>query len=49
MKKPDIYSGKLNSQRIKRYLNLAELYNIEESTVREIFCKGADWGIGLSH
>ncbi len=49
MKKPNIYAGKLNSQRINRYQNLAELYNIETSTVREIFCKGAEWGISLTN
>ena len=40
---PDIYSGKLNTMRIKKYKKLAEEYNISEGTVRDIFCKGADW------
>jgi hypothetical protein len=40
---PDIYSGKLNAKRIKKYRKLAQLYNIEDGTVRDIFCAGADW------
>ena len=39
----DIYSGELNEQRIKEYRRLAEAYNITESSVRDIFCRGADW------
>lgn len=40
---PDIYSGTLNSQRIRRYKMVAEEYNITETSVSDIFCKGADW------
>ena len=40
---PDHYSGELNTERIKAYRLLHEHYNIEEGTVRDIFCKGADW------
>lgn len=49
---PDHYAGKLNTERIKAYLLLYEQYKVEESTVRsgifsstvrEIFCSGADW------
>lgn len=44
---PDIYSnignGNLNTKRIKAYQDLKELYNLEEGTIRDIFCKGADW------
>ena len=48
MKKPDIYQlGELNTKRIARYRKLAENYTIEESTVRDIFCKGADWGLEI--
>lgn len=45
--KIDIYSGELNTERIKQYKKLAELYNVQESTVRDIFCKGADWALKL--
>ena len=48
MIKPDIYSnipGDLNTERITKYRKLAEDYTIEEGTVRDIFCKGADWGV----
>ena len=40
---PDHYAGKLNTHRIKAYRLLHEQYNLEEGTVRNIFCKGADW------
>ena len=40
---PDHYAGKLNTKRIKAYRLLHEQYNLEEGTVRDIFCKGADW------
>jgi len=40
---PDIYSGELNTERIKQYKHLAEGYNVSESTVRDIFCRGAEW------
>lgn len=40
---PDHYEGELNRKRIKAYKALHEQYNLEESTVRNIFCKGADW------
>ena len=39
----DIYSGELNTERILTYKKLSEQYNIEESTVRDIFNAGADW------
>lgn len=39
----DIYSGELNTERISMYKKLSEQYNIEESTVRDIFNAGADW------
>jgi hypothetical protein len=44
----DIYTGKLNTERIKKYQKLAEDFTIEEGTVRDIFCKGAEWGIEVS-
>ena len=40
---PDHYAGQLNTERIKAYRLLHEQYNLEEGTVRDIFCKGADW------
>lgn len=40
---PDHYEGELNTKRIKAYKALCEQYNLEEGTVRDIFCKGADW------
>lgn len=40
---PDHYAGELNFKRIEAWQKLAKEYNIEEGTVREIFCKGADW------
>jgi len=47
--KPDIYTpSALNTERIAKYRKLAEDYNIDEGTVRDIFCKGADWGIEVS-
>ena len=41
--KVDIYSGELNTERILTYKKLSEQYNIEESTVRDIFNAGAEW------
>jgi hypothetical protein len=40
---PDHYVGELNTKRIKAYRLLHKQYNLEEGTVRDIFCKGADW------
>ena len=40
---PDHYAGDLNTKRIKAYKMLAEQYRVDESTVRDCFCKGADW------
>lgn len=45
MQKIDIYSGELNEERIKAYKHLAEAYNVSESTIRNIFCLGADWAL----
>lgn len=47
--KSDIYSGDLNAERIKQYKNLSELFTVSEMTVREIFCKDADWALDLPH
>lgn len=47
--KTNIYElGPLNTERIAKYRKLAEDYNIEEGTVRDIFCKGADWGLEVA-
>ena len=43
----DIYSGELNTERISTYKKLSKQYNIEESTVRDIFNAGADWVINF--
>jgi hypothetical protein len=40
---PDAYAMELNTKRIKAYKLLAERYNIDEGTVRDIFCHGLDW------
>ena len=48
MKKPDIYQlGDLNTERIAKYRKLAEDYTIDEGTVRDIFCLGAEWGLEI--
>lgn len=44
---PDIYSGELNTERIKQYQELAELFTVQESTIRIAFCRGADWALSL--
>ena len=44
----DIYSGKLNVQRISEYSKLEELYNLERTTIAKIFCRGADWALTLN-
>jgi hypothetical protein len=46
--KPNIYASELNTERIATYRKLAEDYKIEEGTVRDIFCKGAEWGIEIA-
>jgi hypothetical protein len=48
MKTEDIYVGSLNNERIAAYKELAKEYNLREGTVRDIFCKGAEWGIGIT-
>lgn len=45
---PDIYSGALNEERIAKYRKLAKDYYIQEGTVRDIFCAGADWALSLA-
>lgn len=40
---PDHYEGQLNTDRITTYLKLEEQYNLQTGTIRDIFCKGADW------
>lgn len=50
MKPQDIYNiGDLNTERIATYKKLAIGYNLSEGTVRDIFCKGAEWGIEVSN
>lgn len=43
LKLPDIYNGEINAIRIKEYTTLHQEYNSELSTIRDVFCKGADW------
>lgn len=40
---PQIYEGKLSVERINKYKKISEDLNIQEGTVRDIFCAGADW------
>lgn len=40
---PDIYEGKTNTARIKAYRKLKELWNVDEGTIRDLFCAGAEW------
>jgi len=40
---PDIYSGDLNTERIKTYRKVGEHFFGSESVIRDAFCKGADW------
>lgn len=40
---PDIYIGDLNTERIKQYRELTELFRLSESGIAHIFNKGADW------
>lgn len=50
MKPDDIYElWPLNVERIAKYQKLAKDYNIDEGIVRDIFCKGAEWGIEVSN
>lgn len=40
---PDIYAGELNLLRIKTYTLLNQQFDVSHSTMREIFCAGADF------
>ena len=40
---PNIYEKEFNSERIKIINTLSENYNVDKSTVRSLFCDGADW------
>lgn len=46
--KPNIYAKELNTERIAAYRKLAEDFNLDEGTVRDIFCKGAEWGVDVA-
>ena len=41
--RPNIYKGELNLKRIKTIHNISERYNLQEGTVRDLFCAGADF------
>ena len=45
----DIYSDDFNTERIAEYTRLAQQHNVKIDVVRDIFCKGADWGIDLAN
>jgi hypothetical protein len=40
---PDIYTGDLNTERIKTYRKYGEHFFGNESIIRDSFCRGADW------
>lgn len=40
---PDIYEGKTNTARIKAYSKLYDEWNLEKSSIRDLFCAGAEW------
>ena len=40
---PNIYEKEFNSERIKIINTLSDNYNVDKSTVRSLFCDGADW------
>jgi len=40
---PNMYEGSLNSKRIKEIDTIADGYLVSKSTVRSIFCEGAEW------
>lgn len=44
----DIYSNELNTERISVYQKLAEEYNVSEGTIRDAFCKGAEWALSIN-
>ena len=48
MRKQEIYEGKLNAERIQAYTKLSELYYTEVSAHRDIFSKGAEWGVEIA-
>lgn len=42
-----IYERRINTERILMYRKLAEESGLPEAEVRNVFCKGAEWGIDL--
>ena len=40
---PNIYEKEFNSERIKIIDTLSDNYKVDKSTVRSLFCDGADW------
>ncbi len=43
----NIYIGELSIERMKAIDIVSEKYSITKSSVREIFCKGADWALSI--
>jgi len=42
-----IYERRINTERILMYRKIAEESGLPEADVRNVFCKGAEWGIDL--
>lgn len=40
---PDIYKGELNTKRIAEYRRVGQAFSVDEGTIRDVFCAGADW------
>ncbi len=43
----NIYVGELSKQRIAAIDIVCEQYSVTKGTIKEIFCKGADWALGI--
>jgi hypothetical protein len=42
-----IYERRINTERILMYRKIAQESGLPEAEVRNVFCKGAEWGIDL--
>ena len=47
IKKDMIYERRINTERILMYRKIAQESGLPEAEVRNVFCKGAEWGIDL--
>lgn len=43
----DFYAGELNTMRIAEYKKLNDVYDISESSIRDIFCRGIDFAVKI--